>query len=123
MFRLWSTIKKDFRILTRDKVGLTMMFVMPILLVIVITSVQNSTFELVNNNKIALLIDNKDKGESGKRLINAIEKIGMFHLQIISGEQNEKEIPERMHAKDALVAIVILTVKRGEFASPRARAS
>ena len=84
-----------------------MMFVMPILLVIVITSVQNSTFELVNNNKIALLIDNKDKGESGKRLINAIEKIGMFHLQIISGEQNEKEIPERMHAKDALVAIVI----------------
>ncbi|HTQ66826.1 MAG TPA: ABC transporter permease [Puia sp.] len=107
MFKLWTTIKKDFRILTRDKVGLAMMFAMPILLVIVIASVQNSTFELVNNNKISILIDNKDRGESGRRLINAIEKIGMFHLQIISGTQDQKEIPERMHAKDALVAIVI----------------
>jgi len=107
MFKLWTTIKKDFRILTRDKVGLAMMFAMPILLVIVIASVQNSTFELVNNNKISILIDNKDRGEAGRRLINAIEKIGMFHLQIISGTQDQKEIPERMHAKDALVAIVI----------------
>ncbi|MCH5691071.1 hypothetical protein LWM68_46725 [Niabella sp. W65] len=43
--------KKDWRILTRDKVGLTLMFVMPIVLAIVITTVQNSTFELVNDKK------------------------------------------------------------------------
>ncbi len=107
IFKLWATILKDFRILTRDKIGLIMMFAMPILLVIVITSVQNSTFELVNNNKIALLIYNKDKGESGARLVNAIEKIGMFRILTLTGEQNEKDIPARMHAKDALVALVI----------------
>ncbi len=84
-----------------------MMFAMPILLVIVITSVQNSTFELVNNNKIALLVYNKDKGGSGARLVNAIEKIGMFRILTLTGEQNEKDIPVRMHAKDALVALVI----------------
>ena len=38
-----------------------MMFFMPILLVIVITSVQNSTFELVNNNKISLVVYNNDR--------------------------------------------------------------
>jgi len=107
MYKLRATILKDLRILTRDKVGLTMMFAMPILLVIVITSVQNSTFDLVNNNKIALLISNKDKGEAGVRFIKAIEKIGMFRLQLIDNEKSAQQIPERMHAKDALVAIVI----------------
>jgi ABC-2 type transport system permease protein len=83
------------------------MFAMPILLAIVITSVQNSTFELVNENKIPLLIYNKDKGESGKELVNVLQKIGMFDMQQITGEQNEKDVKDRMHAKDALVAIVI----------------
>lgn len=107
MYKLWATILKDFRILTRDRVGLAMMFAMPILLVIVITSVQNSTFELVNDNKVALLIYNKDKGELSNQLIKAIEKIGMFHLLMITGEQKEKDISSRMRAKDAFVGIVI----------------
>src|SRR5215470_993400 len=107
MYKLWATIVKDLRLLSRDRVGLIMMFVMPILLVIVITSVQNSTFELVNNNKIALMIYNRDKGEAGKRLINAVEKIGMFRLLTLTGDHAEEEIPQRMHSKDALVALVI----------------
>ena len=80
MFKLWSTIVKDFRILTRDKVGLALMFLMPILLVIVITSIQNNTFELVNDNKVPLLISNQDAGESSKELLSSIEALGMFDV-------------------------------------------
>jgi len=83
------------------------MFAMPILLAIVITSVQNSTFELVNENKIPLLVYNKDKGETGKELITALQKIGIFELHQLSGEYSEKDIAEKMHNKDALVAIVV----------------
>ena len=68
MFKLIATIKKDLLILTRDKIGLLVMFAMPILLAIVITSVQNSTFELVNDNKLDMLLCNKDTGEAGKQL-------------------------------------------------------
>jgi len=107
MYKLWATIVKDFRILFRDKVGLAMMFAMPILLVIVITSVQNSTFELVNNNKINLLICNRDKGELSEKLIGAVKKIGMFQLIMTPGDQDERKIPLAMHAKNALVAMVI----------------
>jgi len=107
LFKLRATILKDIRVLLRDKVGLVIMFAMPILLAIVITSVQNSTFELVNENKIPLLVYNKDKGESGKELIGALEKIGIFELQQLTGEQSEKDVTDRMHKKDALVAIVI----------------
>src|SRR5450755_3839044 len=107
MHILRATIIKDSKILLRDRVGLFMMFFMPILLVIVITSVQNSTFELVNNNKISLLVFNKDKGPLGLQLIDGIRKIGLFKLQQPDSTMNQKDISSQMHNKDALVALVI----------------
>lgn len=107
MFKLWSAIVKDVRILTRDKVGLTLMFVMPVVLAIVITAIQNSTFELVNDNKVPLLLCNKDTGDASRQLVSAIEKIGMFDVKQVTSDETEKQITDRMHAKDALVAIVV----------------
>ncbi len=107
MYKLWATILKDFRILIRDKVGLVLMFGMPIVLVFVVTSIQNSTFELVNKNKIPLLVCNRDTGKISLDLIQAIDKIGMFKLEQVSGDQSEKNITDRMHTKDALLAIII----------------
>jgi ABC-2 type transport system permease protein len=107
MFKLWTTIVKDFKVLTRDWVGLTLMFLMPVLLVVVITSVQVSTFELVNENKISLLLSNQDKGVSSVHLIKAIEKIGMFKLSNIPDGLNANQITDQMKGKDALVAIII----------------
>ena len=107
MQRLWASILKDIRILTRDKLGLIFMFVMPIVLAIVITAVQNSTFEILNKNKVPLLLCNKDTGQAGRQLVIAIEKIGMFEMKPVMADQDEKQISDRMHAKDAVVAIII----------------
>jgi ABC-2 type transport system permease protein len=83
------------------------MFVMPIILAIVITAIQNSTFELVNDNKVPLLLCNKDGGEASNQLMQAIEKAGIFRIKQVTKDETEQQITERMHAKDALVAIVI----------------
>ena len=107
MQKLWASILKDIRILTRDKLGLIFMFVMPIVLAIVITAVQNSTFEILNKNKVPLLLCNKDTGQAGRQLVIAIEKIGMFEMKPVMADQNEQQISDRMHAKDAVVAIII----------------
>jgi ABC-2 type transport system permease protein len=107
MYKLWATIKKDYRLLVRDRAGLLSMFAMPIILAIVITSVQNSTFELVNDNKVALLIYNKDSGTASSELIVAIEKMGMFRLSTLSGNEGEEQIKNSMHEKDAMVAILV----------------
>jgi ABC-2 type transport system permease protein len=107
MHILKATIIKDLKILRRDRVGLFMMFFMPILLVVVITSVQNSTFELVNNNKISLVVYNKDQGPMGLQLIEGIRKIGLFKLQIADSSLNENNISAQMHSRDALVALEI----------------
>ncbi len=107
MYKLWATIVKDFRVLGRDKVGLTLMFAMPILLVVVITSIQNSTFELVNNNKMPLLICNKDTNEASIQYIQAIQKMGMFSVHLLPSSADENRLKVEMHNQDALVALII----------------
>lgn len=107
MYKLRATIKKDLRILSRDKMGVLFMFVMPIILAIVITAIQNSTFELVNDNKVSLLLNNHDTGEASKELVKSIEKIGMFNLTLVGGKQTDAQVIERMNNKDALLAIII----------------
>ena len=109
MFKLWATILKDIRILTRDKVGIALMFGMPILLVIIVTSIQNSTFQLLNKNRITLLLCNRDTGKISQEFIQAVDSIGMFKLVQISKDLNEKRITDQMHTNDALLAIVIPT--------------
>ena len=107
MLKLWSTILKDIRILTRDKLGLIFMFVMPIVLAIVITAVQNSTFEMLNTNTVPMLLCNRDTGDTGKQLETAITKVGMFDLKQVTPNVTDKEISNRMHAKDAVIAVII----------------
>jgi ABC-2 type transport system permease protein len=107
MFKLGATILKDLRILIRDKVGLTLMFVMPIFLVLIITSIQNSTFELVNESKMPLLLCNKDTGSLSKQYIETIRKIGMFDITQVTSDSEAAGLNSIMHEKDALIAIII----------------
>ena len=107
MFKLWATIKKDVRVLMRDKVGISMMFVMPIILVIVVTNIQNSTFQLVNKNKLPILICNRDTGQASKDLVTTIGKIGLFRVTQVKGDQDEKQMGNAMHEKDAMLGVII----------------
>ncbi|AMR31280.1 ABC transporter permease [Mucilaginibacter sp. PAMC 26640] len=107
MFKLKATIIKDLRILFRDKVGISLMFVMPIILVIVVTNIQNSTFQLVNKNKLSIIINSIDTGASSKQLIKAIDKIGMFNVSLVAGDKTEREIADAMHEKDAMLGVII----------------
>src|ERR1700758_2956372 len=105
--KLLSTIQKDVRILLRDKMGLLLMFAMPILLVIIVTSIQSNTFDVVGKNKIDLLICNKDSGRLSKEFIYALDTTGMFNLSIISPSSNAKNIADEMHEKDIVIGVVI----------------
>jgi len=107
MYKLRATILKDLRLLFRDKVGVIFMFVMPIILAVVITAVQNSTFQLVNDNKVPLILANRDNGQTSLRLIDAIKSSEMFDMKQVKGSETDEDIIARMHAKDALVAIII----------------
>jgi len=107
MQKLWATIIKDIKILLRDGVGLLLMFVMPIILVIVVTNIQNSTFQAVNKTRLPLLVCNKDTGKSSKQLIEAIDKLGLLKVSQLPKNASTSEIGDAMKDKDAQLAILI----------------
>ncbi|MFI5157833.1 MAG: ABC transporter permease [Sphingobacteriales bacterium] len=107
MFKLWATIVKDVRILLRDKVGISLMFVMPIILVVVVTSIQNSTFNLVNKNKLSILICNSDTGQASQQLIKSISKIGMFKVSLMPADKTAQQMADAMHNNDAMLGVII----------------
>jgi len=107
MYKLWATISKDVRVLLRDKVGLICMFGMPILLVLIVTSIQNSTFELVGKNKVSLLVCNHDTGAVSRDFVQAVDHIGFFQLLPVSGGASDDSISGLIRHKDALLGMVI----------------
>ena len=107
MFKLLQAILKELRILLRDKAALAVIFAMPILLVIVITSIQHSSLQMINNNKVEVLVCNRDTSESSLQMVQALEKIGMFNIQKTTGSIGTRQLTDSMHQTDALVAIVI----------------
>lgn len=106
MGKLKASIVKEFLILINDKVGLLLMYLMPILLVFIITVVQDSTFKLVNENNIELLVINEDDGALGDSLSNLLTNSGLFN---ISFEKNmdSKEIENLLLNGDELIAVQI----------------
>ena len=107
MFKFRACILKEFRLLIRDKVGLALMFIMPVVLVIIMTAVQNSTYVLVNDNKISLAILNKDNDSTSTDLITAIQKSGMFNLIKVNSATTENEFNKTMHDENALAGLII----------------
>lgn len=104
MFKLWVAIKKEFRILMYDKAGLAVMFGMPLLLVYVITIIQDSAFKIVNENSISILIVNKDKGAEGQKLVDLMESSGLFEL---SQKDSVRNVKLTMQKEDYLTSLVI----------------
>lgn len=83
------------------------MFAMPVLLVVVISSIQNSTFEMVNDNRVPLMICNRDGGEASIQFTESLRKIGMFELLEADSVLSDKQLTDLMHSKEAVVAVVI----------------
>ena len=107
MYKLYTAILKELRIMLRDKAALAVMFLMPVLLVVVITSIQNSSLKMINDNTVPMLVCNRDGGESSLQFIEALKKIGMFDLMKIDSSLTDKQLTDSMHAKDALIAVVV----------------
>ena len=108
MGKLLASIKKEFLLLINDKVGLLLMYLMPILLVFIITLVQDSTFKLVNENSLEIIIVNNDEGDLGDTLIAHLESTGTFSIQQ-RNELSEKEIQKTLLDGSELIAVKIPT--------------
>ncbi|MDR2802300.1 MAG: ABC transporter permease [Prevotellaceae bacterium] len=102
-------IYKDFLLLVRDKAGLAMMFLMPMLLVVIMTYLQNSTFHAVHENHIPLLLLNHDADSLGVAIEKQIAKSGIFDLQkTINGEPvTEERLIAAVAKGDYMIGVIV----------------
>ncbi len=78
MKKLSASVVKELLLLINDRAGLLLMFLMPTLLVFIVTIIQDSAFQIVKDNKIDILVVNQDRGALGDSLISIIQRSGSF---------------------------------------------
>ncbi|WP_343748738.1 ABC transporter permease [Fluviicola sp.] len=106
MRKLSASVWKEILLVLHDKVGLLLMYLMPLLLVFIITIVQNSAFQIVNENKLTVLISNQDKGSLGDSLVKALVHSGSFDIKR-NNSLVEASVKRRTIDEDAMLGIYI----------------
>ena len=67
-------------LLKRDFGGLVILFVMPLVLIVTITLIQDSTFKSVTETRIPILLVDNDKGAISKTVKENLEESGSFEI-------------------------------------------
>lgn len=91
MRKLWASTYKETLLLVRDMGGIAILFIMPLLLLIVITLVQDSTFKSISDIKIPVLLVDNDKGEVSKNIIENLSESNSFEILQKTSEDEAKE--------------------------------
>lgn len=80
MKRFLSAYRKDWLLITRDRAGLALLFIMPLALTVIMALIQDAPFKSFQNSAIEVGLVNLDTGESGKELVGGLHKIESFKL-------------------------------------------
>ena len=80
MHKLLASIKKESLLLMRDWGGLGILFIMPSILLITITLIQQSTFREAGNSVMPVLLVNNDGGELGEIIEKNMEEADALEL-------------------------------------------
>lgn len=109
LYKIWMSIVKEFLLLKRDLGGLIILFIMPLVLVITVTLIQDSTFKTVSDSKIPILLVDNDKGSVSKTVFDNLEKSNLFSVvtQIDNKTITEDVARENVYKGKFQLAIVI----------------
>jgi len=93
----------------RDRAGLTVLFLMPALLIIIMALVQDGPFRDYQESEIPLVLLNDDKGALGNAIENGLNESRIFVIHKRIGEANatEETIKEAVMRGDYQIGIVI----------------
>ncbi|MGN7820392.1 ABC transporter permease [Chitinophaga sp. 22536] len=80
MLRLLATIRKEWQLLLRDKMGLTLLFVMPVVLITVMALIQDAPFKDYQDVKFDILTVDNDHGRLGKYIREGLASGGQFNI-------------------------------------------
>ncbi|KNB61930.1 ABC transporter permease [Chryseobacterium sp. Hurlbut01] len=80
LYKLWRSFIKEIQLLKRDSGGIVIIFLMPLLLIITITLIQDSTFKNLEGSKIPIIFIDNDRSEISKSIKSELESSKTFEL-------------------------------------------
>ncbi|MGO4709279.1 ABC transporter permease [Chryseobacterium sp. 2TAF14] len=104
LYKLWRSFFKEILLLKRDIGGIVIIFLMPLLLIITITLIQDSTFKNLEGSKIPIIFIDNDHSEISKRIESELKASKSFQLLT---NYNENSAKEAVFSGDYQMAIVI----------------
>ncbi len=103
MYKLLATIKKETIILLRDQFGLAILFLMPIVLIIVMTFVQDAAFSSINEKGVKIVLVDNDQDSLGVAI-----KRGLKSTELV-------ELSDSINGELATEASALSAIKNGDF--------
>ncbi|SCY59033.1 ABC transporter permease [Flavobacterium caeni] len=98
LYKIYQSVLKEILLLSRDLGGAIILFVMPLVLVITVTLIQDSTFKQTGNAKIPILLVDHDHGKVSQSVndnlakSNAFDVISRFDNQPITEAQAKEAV-------------------------------
>ena len=80
MRRLFASIYKEFLVLIRDRAGLAILFIMPLVLILIMTIIQDATFKTVKEVDISMILVNNDKDSLGEAISQGLYESEFFNI-------------------------------------------
>lgn len=109
MRKLIISTYKEFLLLSRDIGGLVILFVMPLILVVTITLIQDSSFKTVTETKIPILLVDNDVDEISKTIISNLNKNKSFEVITTKNKTllTEEQAKKAVHKGEYQLAVII----------------
>jgi ABC-2 type transport system permease protein len=100
MLKLLASVKKELVLLYRDFTGLLLLFVMPVILVIVVTLVQENVLRSMGETETAVLFIDLDRQYVGRNIEESLQKSGAVRIvKELKGERIDTETARKAVAK------------------------
>lgn len=107
--RFLQALKKELLLLMRDPAGLTILFVLPGVMVFLITYIQDMAFNRFNETKLEILIADEDRDSLGAKIIRSFNASGAFSVidEIDGKKVGTQNLTEAVARGDYEIGIVI----------------
>lgn len=107
MYRFKASFIKEFLLLIRDFGALIILFVMPIVIVITVTLIQNSSFQKINDIDIPVAIINKDDGAISDFLKSELNHTDNFSVEYMHDSTSLKSFENKVLKEKYQIGIII----------------
>ncbi len=109
MKKFIASIKKETLLLLRDKIGLSILFIMPIILIVVMTLIQDSAFHTISEKGVPVVLVDNDNDALGEAIFEGLKTSSLCTItDSINGKKATNEsAKEAVRQGRYLIGIII----------------